>query len=178
MTTESTFPRSESTHGVRRFDLTVTAGWNAFRQSFEAAVPVVEPSALRRLIADHADAAAIREWGAGAAPHGFLVLWQDDNVLLELFHHSQRCITYTIGNLVLAEMMYLLDPSVLLYVPFRLALHEAADGVVVLSFDQPSTALASLEKPGITAVGHTLDSTLADLLEHLGITPPDALTSP
>jgi uncharacterized protein (DUF302 family) len=175
MSTEGNTPTTGSTHEIRRFDLPVAAGWAHFIDAFETAVPPADPAAVMTLIADGADLAAVQRWGSAAAPNGFQVLWKDDNVLLKLFRHTQRCITYTIGNLVMAETMYQHDPTVLLYVPLRLALHETADGNVVLSFDQPSTALASLSNPDVTAVAKRLDAKLAELLEHLGITAPAAL---
>jgi hypothetical protein len=171
-------PGTESTHQTRRFDLPVTAGWNRFVEDFESAVPAAEPTPLGGLSTDPTGSDGMAGGDAGAAPHGFLVLWKDANVLLRLFPHGRRCVTYTVGNLAMAESMYLIDPTVMLYVPFRLALHESADGVVVLSFDQPSSALASLGSPAITAVGHALDDELADLLESLEITAPDALRTP
>jgi uncharacterized protein (DUF302 family) len=175
MSTEDNTPSTGSTHEIRRFDLPVAPDWDAFVQAFEAAVPAADPAAVMTLISDGADLAAVQRWGTAAAPNGFLVLWKDDNVLLKLFHHTQRCITYTIGNLVMAETMYRHDPAVLLYVPLRLALHETAEGGVVLSFDQPSTALSSLNNPDVTAVAHKLDAKLAELLEHLRISAPQAL---
>jgi hypothetical protein len=177
MSTEDNTPTTGSTHEIRRFDLPVDTGWDPFIDAFETAVPPADPAAMMALIDDRADLAAVQRWGTTAAPNGFLVLWKDDNVLLKLFRHTQRCITYTIGNLVLAETMYQHDPTVLLYIPLRLALHETANGSVMLSFDQPSTALASLNNREVTAVAHKLDAKLAGLLAHLGIGVPQALTT-
>lgn len=163
------------THLITRFDSAIPGSWAGVVGAFEAAVPAPDPAAVMQLVKDHADLASVREWMTTVAPHGLLTFWKDANILVPLFGHQLRCVTFTVGNIAIAETLYRHDPGVLQYVPVRLALHETGDGTVLLSFDQPSTTLASLDNSEITEIGLEIDHLLAGLLTQLGAEVPSGL---
>jgi uncharacterized protein (DUF302 family) len=71
---------------------------------------------------------------------------------------------YIIGNPLIANQMFEIDPAVGLYVPLRLFVYEDFDGKVCVTYDKPSSLLAQLQNPAILEVARMLDHKLADLV--------------
>jgi uncharacterized protein (DUF302 family) len=96
---------------------------------------------------------------------------------MKLNGHTQRAVSYLMGNHVVAETMYGKDPGVMLYAPLRTLIYEGLDGKVHFSIDQPSTRFSSFDNDDIAATGKQLDQKLAELLAHLGLPVPAQLRS-
>jgi hypothetical protein len=134
-------------HAVTRFSIDVGQPYDAFRRRYEEAVPPFSPD--------------------GSTPLGLFTFWRAER---------PRCTSYLIGNPVVAARMYDLDPAVLSAVPFHLAISVGADGATRLTFDQPSTHLASFGGPAFAATAAQVDARFAELLGVLGAPVPPELT--
>jgi uncharacterized protein (DUF302 family) len=160
-------------HEVTRLSLPAGAPFDDFRARYEAAVPRYDP----------ADYQPLASWDdvlratAEHAPHGFLIYGVvDAGAIMRVAGHRANCVTYLMGNHTIAERMFRHDPAVMLYAPLRTAIHEDAAGRTWFSIDQPSRRFDSFGDPTIAVVGAELDAKLADLLGHLGLQVPAALT--
>ncbi|QLE58179.1 DUF302 domain-containing protein [Nostoc sp. TCL26-01] len=71
---------------------------------------------------------------------------------------------YIIGNPLIANQMFEVDPAVGLYVPLRLFVYEDVDGRTCVTYDQPSSLLGQLQNAEILEVAQMLDGKLADLV--------------
>jgi hypothetical protein len=80
------------------------------------------------------------------------------------------------GNHILAERMYRHQPAVMLYAPLHTMIWRSPGGTR-FTFDRPSDQFASFATPQITQLGTELDTTLAALLEHLGLDVPSQLAA-
>lgn len=89
--------------------------------------------------------------------------------------HKAMCKTYLMGNPLVAETMYGYNAGVMLYAPLRTAIFTDETGVAHLAIDRPSDLFGSFDEAHIAATGHTLDSKLAKLLEHLKFPVPPEL---
>jgi hypothetical protein len=157
---------------VTRLVIDVNASLDEFKSRYEQAVPAFSPDKL----ADVADWTAVVARTAELAPHGFLLYGKVDAApVMELNGHSQRAVSYLMGNHVVAETMYGKDPGVMLYAPLRTLIYEDLNGKVHFSIDQPSTRFSSFGNDDIAATGKQLDQKLAELLAHLGLPVPAQL---
>jgi hypothetical protein len=91
---------------------------------------------------------------------------------LRIFWRSERdgeppATSYLVGNPVLVEQLYALDPAVLSVVPFHMAI--TGGPAVRLTFDQPSTHLASFADPAFAELAVRVDAKFAALLEQVGV---------
>jgi uncharacterized protein (DUF302 family) len=113
-----------------------------------------------------------------SAPHGFLIYFRNDvHRVMALAGDSTDCISYLMGNHIIAERMVRHDPRVMLYAPLHTAIWEDNDGNSWFTTDQPSTLFASFKVSEIAQVGVELDRKLAALLEYLEVPVPDGSRS-
>ena len=165
---------SATPDAVTRLTFDVPAGFDDFRTRYEAAVPAFSPAAITGL----ADWTAVVARTAELAPHGFLLYGKvDATPVMRLNGHTERAVTYLMGNHTVAETMYGANPGVMLYAPLRTVLYEDASGKVHFSIDQPSTRFSSFGNPSIAATGRALDAKLARLLSDLGLAVPGGLAA-
>jgi uncharacterized protein (DUF302 family) len=147
-----------------------------FQADYEAAVPQVPVDAVTELVSQKSSWLAMRQLVDSATPHGFLIYFRNDvHPVMALAGDSTDCISYLMGNHVIAERMFRHDPRVMLYAPLHTAIWEDNDGDAWFTTDQPSTLFASFKIPAIAEVGVELDHKLAALLEHLEVPVPDGL---
>jgi hypothetical protein len=169
-------PVETVSHSVNRFTITIDATAGEFRQQYEREVPPVPMEDLRALAACDAPWQEMVALMASAAPLGFAIYHTiDADPFVRFAGDRAYCVSYLMGNHTIAERMFRHDPAILLYAPLRTAIWEDAKGPVYFSFDQPSEQFRSFGNPAITVVGVELDRKMAALLEHLGLTVPDAL---
>ncbi len=79
------------------------------------------------------------------------------------------------GNHTIAEKMFRIDATAMLYVPLRVVNFQAQGGPATFVIEQPSHILGSLLNPQIEMVGVELDRKLAALFVHLAIPVPTSL---
>jgi hypothetical protein len=162
-------------YGVSRLTLPIPPA-RAFQVRYEAAVPPVPTDAVRELISRNAPWFEMRDLIERAAPHAFLIYFRNDvRPVMALAGDGGDCISYLMGNHVIAEQMFRYDPRVMLYAPLHTAIWEDHEGHSWFTTDQPSTLFGSFKIGEITEVGLDVDRKLAALLEHLDVPVPEGL---
>jgi uncharacterized protein (DUF302 family) len=89
--------------------------------------------------------------------------------------HSGQAKTYLMGNPLIAEKMFAVDPGVMLYAPLRVLIHTDTSDAAHLVLDRPSDLFGSFGSPEIAATGAQIDATVANLLTVMGFEVPGAL---
>jgi len=164
---------AEVRHRVTRQVIDVNASYDDFRARYEQAVPTFAPDKLAGL----ADWNAVGARTAELAPHGFLIYGKvDASPVMKLNGHTERAVTYLMGNHMVAETMYGKDPGVMLYAPLRTVLYADGTSKVHFAVDKPSTRFARFGNDDIAATGRKLDEKLAKLLRDLDLPVPAALS--
>ena len=164
-------------HTVVRFNIPVDDGFDSFRDRYEANVPNFDLASFSGMIARRAPWDEVVRQTAGVAPHGFLSYWKADvGPVMSLAGVEGKCTTYLMGNHVIALRMFRVDPAAMLYAPLRTLIYRAKTGETRFAVDQPSTSFGSLGSDDIAQVGREIDEKLAELLEALGIVPPQQLS--
>ena len=157
---------------AHRLDVLSGQSFAELRQRFEEAVPAFAPE----LVAGRADWAAVVEATDRVATHDFLrYATVDAGPVMSVAGNNLACVSYLMGNHVIAQRMYRHDPGVMLYAPLRVAIHEDADRRAWLSLDRPSDQFGSFGRPEIAAVGRELDAKVANLLGVLDLPVPPEL---
>jgi hypothetical protein len=176
MATPAAGPVRTIPHEVHRLAIAVDVGFEDFRDRYEQAVPLLDQDRFQSLIRADADWEQVQR--ASAYRHDLALFWRlDVGAIMRLADDPPRCVQYLMGNAVIAERMYRHDPSVMLYAPLRVLIHEDGNGRTWFTVDQPSRQFASFGVPAIRAVGIELDRKLARLLAFLNAPVPSALTA-
>jgi hypothetical protein len=83
----------------------------------------------------------------------------------ELAGQPVRCRMYLVGNPAITAQIVRVDPRACLYLPFRVAIHQADDrpGAAV-SFERPSSSLAALGRRELEPFGRLLDHKIATVV--------------
>jgi uncharacterized protein (DUF302 family) len=142
----------------RTFDETVAI--------FEKAVGEITRDALQNLLAASTDA---RDFEAGVksfeGSSGFMrFLDIDHGAWLSRIGRPARCKLYILGNPLIARTMLEHDLGAGLHVPVRAMIYEEpASGGPRLAYDLPSSLMARLGNPKVTAAAKRLDEKLAAL---------------
>ena len=161
--------------GVRRLTVPIP-GVRAFQERYEKAVPDLPLDRVEQLIASGAPWSAMVDLIDASAPYSFLIYFRNDvHPVMANAGDGADCISYLMGNHVIAETMFRHDPRAMLYAPLRTLIWEGPDGHSWFTVDQPSTQFASLGIPEVQAVGEELDRKLALLLRALDVPVPKAL---
>jgi hypothetical protein len=100
---------------------------------------------------------------AGVAAVGLRVFWRHERA------GDPPATSYLVGNPVLVEQLYALDPEVLSVVPFHLAITGRPEGAARLTFDRPGTHLASFGGAAFAELAGRVDAKFAALLEQVGV---------
>lgn len=163
-------------HLVRRLTLRTPLTFDELRARLEAAVPVLDPDQISRMVLEHWSWSAVEQHVAGLAPHAFVRFAAiDSSALFSLAgNDAGRSVAYLMGNHVIAESMARYELQAMLYAPLRILLFEQA-GVGFIAIDRPSDLFGSLGDPRVAAVGEGLDQKVAALLAVLGVPAPPAL---
>lgn len=167
--------QAEIQYEVTRLTVPVP-GVREFQSRYEDAVPELPHDAVSDLVSRGAPWSEMVEFIDAAAPHGFLVYFRNDvHPVMALAGDNADCISYLMGNHIIAERMFRYDPRAMLYAPLHTIIWEDADGSAWFTADQPSTQFASFHIPEITDVGIELDHKLGALLQALEVPVPDEL---
>ena len=134
--------------------------------AFEKAVGFLDSEALREIVATSTSAddfeARIR---SAKGPSGFMrFLDIDHGAWMARTGLTARCKLYIFGNPLIARTMLEHDIGVGLNVPLRAMIYEdPKTNITRLAYDLPSSLLARLGNPKVTAAARRLDEKLASL---------------
>jgi hypothetical protein len=166
---------ADTSFTVRRLTLPIPQV-EEFRERYERVVPPLPIDEVLRLIAERAAWEAMIELVNAAAPHSFFIYFKNDiGPVMRNAGHAGECVSYLMGNHVIAETMYRHDPRAMLYAPLRTLIWEGMAGDAWFTVDQPSTQFRSLGLPQVERAGLELDHKLAGLLETLDVPVPEVL---
>ncbi|HVZ87213.1 MAG TPA: DUF302 domain-containing protein [Polyangia bacterium] len=101
-----------------------------------------------------------------AAPGGLMIFDAFEQGAIEaLAGRPVRCRLYLVGNPGIAAQIVRVDPRACLYVPFRVAIHQAEGRpAAAVSFDRPSSSLAALGRRELEPLGRLLDHKIATVV--------------
>ena len=142
----------------RAFDEVVNA--------FEKAVAVVDGDAFRAIVAASTAAEDFEtRIRSVEGPSGFIrFLDLDHGAWMARTGLRARCKLYVLGNPLIARTMLEHDLAVGLHVPVRAMIYEdAKTNTTRLAYDLPSSLMARLDNPKVTAAARRLDERLAAL---------------
>jgi uncharacterized protein (DUF302 family) len=160
---------------VRRLSAPIPAV-RSFQHRYENAVPNFPAERVHELVARGAPWTDMVEFVDSVAPLGFLIYFKNDvHPVMANAGDTAHCVSYLMGNHVIAETMFRHDPRAMLYAPLRKFLWEDSAGNAWFTIDQPSTLFASLGIPEVQNVGEELDQKLTALLHFLEVPVPDPL---
>jgi len=156
-------------HEVTRLSIDVQQPYDAFRRRYEETVPAWPEQRFEELVERGAAWDEVVAEAAAVAPLGLFTFWRLEQApLMHLTGDPWDCTSYLIGNTIVAERMYRLDPAVMSVVPFHASISVGADGATRFTIDQPSTHLSSFDDPAFAANGLKVDAKFAELLGILG----------
>lgn len=162
-------------HIMNRIDIATGVAFDEFIAAFEAAAPAVDRDAVQEIASRGGTWDDVVAVAAANAPNGLMIYWKIDAFpFFSIAGHTTKAVEYLLGNHTVAETMFRHDPKALLYAPLRLLIYADADGNAVFSMDQPSAAFGSLGVTEVTAVGHSLDHKVENLLRVIGIDAEEA----
>jgi uncharacterized protein (DUF302 family) len=156
----------QSAGAVQRSDMiqhtSIATGLNyeALVRAFERELGYLDPAIVQRLVEGKAPwSEAEREIERVGGTHDLMIINRTDlGAVASLSGREKRCLLYLVGNPVIANRIISIDMRGSFYVPFRVALFD--DGKpegAVISYDRPSSFLATLGSPQITEIGQYLD---------------------
>ena len=168
---------TDTTYSVRRLTTQIPSV-RRFQRTYEEAVPRLPVDEVEALVRRAAPWSEMIELIDDRAPNGFLIYFRNDvHPIMLSAGDSADCVSYLMGNHLIAERMFRHDPRAMLYAPLHTVIWEDHDGDAWFSVDQPSTQFSSFGIPALTEVGFELDRKLAGLLDVLDVKVPPALTN-
>ncbi len=134
--------------------------YDASIRAFERELGRLDPALTQRLVERKAPWSEVeREIEAIGSPHDLMIIAQVDlGRVASLSGIEKRCSLYLVGNPVIANRIIGIDLRGAFYVPFRVAVYDDGNsGGAVISYDRPSSFLATLGHPEVTEIGKDLD---------------------
>jgi uncharacterized protein (DUF302 family) len=137
------------------------------RSRFEEQIGFLEPEVAFDLVLGHPGwDEVVRAVSEREGPSGLICISRiDQGALLSISGEPLEATLYLVGHPVVARAITLLDPGAALYAPFRVAVYSDARGAH-LSYDQPSSVLASLRSDAIDAIAADLDEKIEVAARH------------
>ena len=135
-------------------------GYDALVRAFEGELGRLDAAVAKSLIDRRAPWGEVKETlERMAGAHGLMIIFTaDQGAVTSLSGKAKRCSLYVVGNPLIANDILDIDPGASFYVPFRIALYENGDeGGAVISYDRPSSFLATLGRRELDAFGTLLD---------------------
>jgi uncharacterized protein (DUF302 family) len=154
---QSTPPQS---YAIQHTSVATGLGYDALVRAFERELGHLGREISQRLVERRAAWSEVEyEIDRVAGPHGLMIIARLDlGALSSLSDREKRCSLYLVGNPVIANEIINIDLRGSFYVPFRVALYDGGgtEGAV-MSYDRPSSSLATLEHPELAEIGDSLD---------------------
>lgn len=167
--------REPGAHTATRLTLDTALSYEQFVSRFEATVPELPTAQMQaKLKAGKTD--EVRKLLESSSPVGMYLFYTlDATPFMAAAGHTAKAKSYLVGNPLLAEQMFAVDPGMMLYAPVRLLIHTDATDAAHVSFDRPSDLFASFGSAEIAATGKKVDAALGRILTKVGVTVPAAL---
>ncbi len=149
----------------RRVTLRTRAPFEEVAARFVAAFPLIDRDALDRFVAA-GDAAGLRSFLERAAP-GIAFntfLWLDQGGAMSLLGAPLKSRFYLVGNALIAQGMFALEPAAGLSAPVRIVVSEAADGTTCIDYDEPSSSFGTFPRLRDSPVPPMLDAKFREAL--------------
>lgn len=134
--------------------------YDAAVAAFEHELSQLDPALTQRLVKEKAPWSEVeREIGAVGGKHGLMIITRaEQGKVISLSGSEKKCALYIVGNPVIASQIIAIDRRASFYVPFRVAIYDDPNlGSAVISYDRPSSFLATLGRPELTEFGKSLD---------------------
>ncbi len=154
---------------AKRVEVTSTKTFSEAIATFERRIPMADFFAFDRLVATGANAKDIQDVVSGMVGDlDFMILAKlDQGPLVSLMGKRKKMTVYLIGNPVLANRMYEINPAIGVYAPLRVLVYEGNDGSTRVTYDLPSTLLGQFKDEDVKSVAHMLDEKLSHLTADL-----------
>jgi uncharacterized protein (DUF302 family) len=149
--------------GSLRRPITVQTGlsYAVLVAAFEREVGHWDADAGARLVAENADWEKTRDTiGRMAGHQGLMIVAKlNQGEIASLSRTPRLCLVYLVGNPIIATDIFKVDIRAGMLVPFRVEVYDDGKGGA-LSYDLPSSFLASLEQPELVEIGKSLDQNI------------------
>ena len=160
-------------HATRRLIVEAPLGFDVSEKRIEECVPAATALDLSAGCTSWDD---VVERVKDTSPIGMLRYRKiERHPVMKLAGHQLRATSYALGNFLVAEQMYGVDPSIFQYLPFEVILWEDPDGRTYFSFQQPSSVLANFDDEKFGSYGREFDGKIARVLRAMGCTVPRIL---
>ena len=139
-------------------------------QAFEQSLGQWDPASGNSLTREAASWLKVEATVAKIAePFGLVRMARiDQGRLTSLSGKVKRCSLYLVGNPVIANQIIDIDRRGSFYVPFRVAIHDRdGAGGSAISYDLPSSFLATLGRHELTEIGKSLDYKIESVVSDL-----------
>jgi uncharacterized protein (DUF302 family) len=150
---------------VSQVEFTVDVSYADFTRAFESLLGRMDARALTDLPQMPAEKARAK-LQTFVGPLDFSLFQKIDHgaIVASLYGRHAHAMTYVFGNALIAVEMTKHDLRAGLHVPLRLFVAEAGDGHVRVTYDRPSSLIASLGSAEANAVARELDVKVERLL--------------
>lgn len=150
----------ERSNVVRHTRVSTGVSFDSSVRAFERELGHLDPAVTQRLVERRARWTEVEgEIGKVGGAHDLMIIARLDlGRVASLSGRERRCHLYLVGNPVIANRIIGIDLRGSFYVPFRVALYdEGRTEGAVISYDRPSSFLATLARPELTEIGEYLD---------------------
>jgi uncharacterized protein (DUF302 family) len=153
---------------IARTDVPTGVPYEELSQRFESTLGTWPAATAQKFVGRRAPWPEVEAEAAKfAGDFGLMIIAAvNQGALTSLSGHAKKCRLYLVGNPVIATKILDIDPRGALYVPFRVAIYEGdGDGGARISFDRPSSSLATLGNAKIDAIGRQLDDKIDTVVQ-------------
>jgi uncharacterized protein (DUF302 family) len=153
-------------HAVTQTEVAIPVSYVGFTRSFEALLGRMDVESFADLPSLAADAARAKLESV-VGPLDFVLFQRLDHgaIVASLYGKRVRATTYVFGNALIAVEMTKHDLRAGLYVPLRLIVEEVAPCSVRLTYDLPSSLIASFGSEAANVVARELDAKVERLIQ-------------
>jgi hypothetical protein len=155
---------TERCHTIQHEYIATGLSYDISIRAFERELGHLDPALTQRLVERKATWAEVeREIKKVGGLHDLMIIERADlGRVASLSGREKQCVLYLVGNPVIANRIISIDLRGSFYVPFRVALFdEGAPEGAVISYDRPSSFLATLGRPELAEIGEDLDRKIA-----------------
>jgi uncharacterized protein (DUF302 family) len=159
---------TSSTSSINRMTVRTGLPYVALMEAFEKEVGHWDAGMGAQLVSENAAWEKTRDTiGAMAGRQGLMIFTKiNQGEIASLSGKPRSCVIYLIGNPIIATDILNVDIRAGMLVPFRVELYDDGEGGV-LSYDLPSSFLASLGKPELAEIGKSLDQKIGSVAQAL-----------
>ena len=146
---------------IEREDIPTGLNYNALVEAFESELGRWDQSVGNLMIKEKTSWPKVKRIIQDmAGPHGLMIFYRiDQGSIISLHNKTKRCSLYLVGNPIIADQILSVDIRASLYVPFRVCLYDDGNPAgASISFDRPSSFLATFQQPALMEIGYMLNS--------------------